>query len=172
MTNPDYAARIREAKEHQARILDMLPRYPEYGYYIKTGLAGYGPDLDETDEPVTDGWETLADVIADELARAADFAFEGAEICGTQADETGNLELYRDAWRAFKRSEELRVLAATFDNARKDAPLYAGRPELWHATIYDLTVRHFPVDVYDHSRLYIWECEGPEELVTEYRPYL
>ena len=170
----DNDARIRQAETEQARILAALPAYPQYGYYVKTGLAGYGPDLESEDYPVTDGWEALADVIAEELRNAADYAYDGASIAGDQADEqysrvdsdgstVAALDLYRDAWHAFKQSGELRTLAATFDNSRKDAPLYAGRPDLWHATIYDLIGRHFPVDVYDHSRLYVWECEEAPE---------
>lgn len=149
---PEDNARIRQAEEVQARMIAALPDYPQFGYYVKTGMAGYGPDLDETDMPAG-SWEGAASEISEELGRAAAFAMEGAYIAG---DMEGD---YERAWKQFKLSEDLAAKAMAFDGKRADAPLYAGRPELWHATIYSLITNTFPLDIGDNSRLYVWECE-------------
>lgn len=148
----DDARRIHKAEEAQARMLAALPEFPQYGYYVKTGLAGYGPELDESDMPAPT-WESVANYIYSELGYAADSAMENAYTAG---DTEGD---YERAWKEFKRSENLGALAAELDNKRAKAPLYAGRTKLWHATIYSIINARFPLDISDNTRLYVWECE-------------
>lgn len=147
---PEDIARIRQAEEVQARMIAALPEFPRFGYYVKTGLTGYGPDLDESDSPAG-SWEGVASEISEELHHAADFAMEGAYIAG---DMEGD---YERAWKQFKLSENLNVKAMEFDNKRAETPLYAGRPELWHATIHSMITNEFPLDISDNSKLYVWE---------------
>jgi hypothetical protein len=149
---------IAAAERIQAAMIAATPAFPRYGYYVKTGLAGYGPDLDENDYPAM-SWESLASEVASELSAMADFAMEGAYLAG---DVEGD---YQRAWQEFKRSESLAMLAAELDSERANAPLYTGRPELWHATIYSIVSARFPLDVSDNTRLYVWECstEDPGE---------
>lgn len=184
---PEDDARIRAAEESQAQMLAALPTFPAYGFYVKTGLAGYGPDLDETDTPCM-SWDDVASLIADELDQAADFAAEGASFTGSEADETHvvasasferarihgasfddyaayvtHLGQYREAWNLHKRAEDLSLKAVNFRNLAKTgddvAPLYQGRPDLRHARIWNLISSEFPYDVSHNTRLYVWECE-------------
>lgn len=118
--------------------------------YVKTGLAGYGPELDEYDE----GPETYADaayVISEELSRAADSAYELAHA-------VGDLGEYETAWQEIVRSEELAVLAANFSPSRRFASLYQGKAGLWESAVRDLVNANFPVDISPHDRLYVWEA--------------
>jgi len=149
---PEDMARIHQAEEAQKRMLTALPAFPEFGYYVKTGLSGYGPDLEPDDMPAR-SWESVASEIAWELIQAADYAMEGAYIAG---DTEGD---YERAWKEFKRSEFLASVAQELNNERANAPLYAGRPELWHATIHSIITARFPLDISDNTRLYVWECE-------------
>lgn len=161
----------------QARMIAALPEFPRYGYYVKVALAGYGPDLDAEDMPAT-SWEDVASQIVSELNHMAEFNGEGSDIGFTAAEthyagyQRGDdgivqaVDAYHEALADLTRSRELSDMAANFDNERANAPLYAGRPDLWHATIYNLITEHFPLDVSRNSRLYVWECTedpGTEE---------
>jgi hypothetical protein len=119
--------------------------------YVKHGLAGYGPDLDEYDEG-SDSYTDAAYVIAEELSRAADSAEELAHSLGDE-------EQFAEAWQEHVRSEELAVLAANFSPDRANAPLYKDNPELWETTIRELTEATFPVAVSKYGRLYVWEAD-------------
>lgn len=173
----DDALRMVDADESQARMLAALPAFPQYGFYVKTGLAGYGPDLDESDMPYI-SWEDIASAIATEFRDMAEFNGQGASATAETAETLYNdpvadaritaLEYYRDAWKTLKLAEELDNMAMNFDNLAKTedvAPLYQGRPELRHARIWNLITEQFPYDVSYNSRLYVWECE--EEPDTE-----
>jgi hypothetical protein len=119
--------------------------------YVKHGLAGYGPDLDETDE----GFETYTDAawtISDELARDSEQATDSAELLAEAED-------YRAAWHEHERSQELQTLSFNFSPERADAPLYGGKPDLWEDTLRQLAARTFPLDVSEHERLYVWKVE-------------
>jgi hypothetical protein len=172
-------ARIAAAEAAQARMLAALPDFPQYGFYVKTGLAGYGPDLDESDYPAQ-SWEDVAHQVAWELNTSADFNAEGASALADQAREAydrergahdearadadwrGIAETYHDADEARRLANELDSLRTDFENLAKElnpAPLYQGRPELRHARIWDLLTSRFPLDVSDNTRLYVWECE-------------
>jgi len=50
-SNPEDQARIEKAREAQERMIAALPVFPRWGFYVKTGLAGYGPDLEPDDMP-------------------------------------------------------------------------------------------------------------------------
>jgi hypothetical protein len=177
-STPGDRARIAAAEAAQARMLAALPDFPQFGFYVKTGLAGYGPDLDENDYPAR-SWEDVAHQVAEELSFMADFNAEGASALADQAREAhdearevfrlyasvadyqGIADTYRDADDARRLADELGTLAANFSNLAKElnpAPLYQGRPELRHARIWDL-ISQLPVYVSDNLKLYVWECE-------------
>jgi hypothetical protein len=179
-STPDDQARIAEAEAAQARMLAALPDFPQFGFWVHTGLAGYGPDLEPDDYPAR-SWEAVASQIAWELNSAADFQAEGMSALADQAREAYDqgreyfrlhaqmrpgwqdiAEMYHDADKARRLADELGTLGQNFSNlsdADNAAPLYAGRPELRHARIWDLIERHFPLDISDNSRLYVWICE-------------
>jgi hypothetical protein len=119
--------------------------------YVAHGLAGYGPDLDETDE----GFETYTDaavVIHNELLEDSEQAEESARLYAESED-------YKAAWKAHVLSEDLLNLARNFDPERASAPLHSGKPDLWENTLRTLVSETFPLDVAEHSRLYVWEAE-------------
>ena len=118
-------------------------------WIIATGLPGYGPDASDGNYTVATSWTALASAISYELDQLADFTYEGASAYADQED-------YKAAWLAMKESEALSLLSATFDNSRMHAPLYAGNPQLWHDTVRRLAEEHFPYDVADNLRLYVW----------------
>ena len=173
MTENQDQARIAEAQAAQARMLAALPDFPQFGFYVHTGLAGYGPDLEDDDYPAR-SWEDVASQVAWELRSAADFSHEGARVLADQAKEAyeaaqrgedgvvAAADLYHEAWTALRLSWELGNLAANFENlanAESPAPLYQGRPELRHARIWDLLTSQFPLNISHNSRLYVFECE-------------
>ena len=173
MTENQDQARIAEAQAAQARMLAALPDFPQFGFYVHTGLAGYGPDLEDGDYPAR-SWEDVASQVAWELRSAADFSHEGATAQADQAKEAyeaaqrgedgvvAAADLYHEAWTALRLSWELDNLAANFENlanAESPAPLYQGRPELRHARIWDLLTSQFPLNISHNSRLYVFECE-------------
>jgi len=179
MSTPEDQARIAAAEAHQARIVAMLPDFPQFGLYVHTGLAGYGPDLEPDDYPAR-SWEDVASQIAWELRSAADFNVEDASAMADQAEtaysearehwrlyaRSGNwqaiAETYHDADKSRRLASELDTLAANFENlsdAGNPAPLYQGRPELRHARIWELIGEHFPLNISYNSRLYVWECD-------------
>ncbi|MFG3710913.1 hypothetical protein [Micromonospora sp. NPDC047730] len=122
-------------------------------WHVATGLVGYGPDG-------ADGYGTaieltdVADLIRDELRQAADSEDEGSRSEAEAAD-------FSEAWKLKTRAEHLSILAETFSNDRANAPLYAGKPEMWADTIETLIRQHFPLDISDRSRLYVWPCAEP-----------
>jgi len=177
-SNPEDQARIEKAREAQERMIAALPVFPRWGFYVKTGLAGYGPDLEPDDMPAA-SWEDVAGQVAWELRSAAEFSHEGAIIRADQAREAydrarsdyyvriqaGNWQAvadgYHEAWADLRLGWELDDLAATFEvlaETENPAPLYQGRPELRHARIWDL-LQQFPYGISRNSRLYVWECE-------------
>jgi hypothetical protein len=123
-------------------------------WHVATGLAGYGPDASD------DNWSTidesdatgLADAIRSEAIFIAEFEQEGAEALADSED-------FKGAWETMKSAERFSNLAASFDNKRASAPLYAKDRALWHETIYRMVAESFPADYRDgNSRLYVWEC--------------
>jgi hypothetical protein len=173
----DDQARIAAAQAAQEQMLAALPDFPRFGYYVHTGLAGYGPDLEPDDYPARN-WEGVASQVAWELRSAAEFNHEGATAEAGQARATYQYasysqdtretadwraiaEQYHEAWADLALSWNLDNLAADFENladADNPALLYEGRPELRHARIWDLLGR-FPYDISHNSRLYVRECE-------------
>ena len=166
-------ARIAEAQAAQARMIAALPDFPQFGFYVHTGLTGYGPDLESDDYPAR-SWEDVARQVAWELRSAADFNHEGATAQADQAAEAYEAaqrgedgvvraaDLYHEAWADLRLGWELSNLAVTFEvlaDAEDPAPLYIDRPELRHARIWDLISKKFPLDISRNSRLYVWECE-------------
>jgi len=164
--SPEDQARIAEAEAAQARMIAALPEF-----WVHTGIAGYGPDLEPDDMPAR-SWEDVASQISWELDQAADFQAQGASAMADQARDAYEhrqyvcweaiAETYHDADEASRLADELAILKRTFDSlsdADSTAPLYEGRPELRHARIWDLISGKFPLDISDNSRLYVWECE-------------
>jgi len=174
---PEDQARIAAAQAAQEAMIAALPFFPRYGFYVKTGLAGYGPDLEPDDMPAA-SWEDVALQIAYELGNAADFSAEDASTQADQAraayDQANRVrnsgpypwqhiaEAYHEADEARRLADELDNLKTEFEalaEADDPAPLYQGRPELRHARIWDLVSEQFPLDISHNSRLYVWEGE-------------
>jgi hypothetical protein len=176
---PEDEARIAAATAAQDRMVAALPGFPRFGFYVKTGLAGYGPDLEPEDMPAT-SWEDVALQVAGELSHMAEFNDQGASALADQAREAYQeasrykitapvaetwrsiADTYHEADEARRLADELSNLAANFTNLAESedpAPLYQGRPELRHARIWDLIGEHMPMDVSHNTRLYVWECE-------------
>jgi hypothetical protein len=119
-------------------------------YHVAYGLAGYGPDG-------ADGFACFDEVGAaleyarDELARDVDMAHEDAHALADDGQ-------YEDAWRAIVRMEDLEVLRANLDPARRQAPLYRDAAAAY-AQLQTDQAGAFPHDVSETSRLYLWECD-------------
>jgi hypothetical protein len=187
---PEDEARIAAATAAQERMLAALPGFPRFGFYVKTGLAGYGPDLEPEDMPAT-SWEDVALQVAGELSHMAEFNDQGASALADQAreayepamasPETVSAKAWADIAYTYHEAGEARQLADDLDNLRgtfevlaesaDPAPLYQGRDDLRHARIWDLIGEHFPLDVSHNTRLYVWECdEDPGEAPEDYGP--
>ena len=123
-------------------------------WYVKHGLAGYGPDLDEEDEPSEEPEFEISSL----LERDAESA---EELAHSLADD-GRFE---DAWREHARSEELANIAANFNPDRASAPLYVDNAPLWRETVARMIGETFPLDVSESERLYVWEANEEDEPV-------
>lgn len=132
-----------ESQQRKGAVMDR--------FYVKTGLAGYGPELDPEDEPVA--LEDLDFVLADELERCADYADEAARGLAEAGD-------YEAAWREHERAEALAVQALNFSPKRREAPLYAGDLPKWLQTVTLQLEQTFPLDIGPHERLYVWKAEA------------
>lgn len=121
--------------------------------YVKTGLAGYGPDLEPEDEP----FENLADLcyaIRDELDRSVDSLVEMAQYHASQED-------FELAYHSRALADELTILMANLDyDKRLQAPLYAGDASKLDETVRRIIVETFPLDIdaERNTRLYVWEA--------------
>lgn len=123
--------------------------------YVKTGLAGYGPDLDSEDEP----FETTADVAAAivwELNSYADYLEQGASGHAEQED-------WEAAWKAHAKADELATLAMNLDyDKRSKAPLYVDNSALLDETVERIITETFPLDLdpdgYGVQRLYVFNA--------------
>lgn len=131
-------------------------------WHVASGLAGYGPDGSDGFGTAT-GWTQLANLLAEELDRAAEYLHEGAE--GAADHDKA------EAWDLNKEAFQASTMARNFDNGRADAPLYAGNPAAWHAAVEGLVAEHFPY-YYDHTvgpdnsarlALYAWACEQGDD---------
>lgn len=175
--SPADEERIRAAEAERERQVAALIDFPEFGFYVHTGLAGYGADLEPDDMPAR-SWEDVASQIAWELSSAADFLYEGVSITEGQARElydvvNANPDADADAWKQvaeqYHEADDDRRLAGELDNLRgtfevlarseNPPPLYDGHPELRHARIWDIITSQFPLDISDNTRLYVFECE-------------
>jgi hypothetical protein len=133
------------------RALAVTPAAaPALRVIVATGIPGYGPDAANENYAVCGAWPDVADAIRDELQICADMEHDSAESYADSGD-------YKAAWETHKRVEDMANLAANFDNARQDAPLYEGQPALWDETIERMVSEHFPYDVNSSLRLYVWE---------------
>jgi hypothetical protein len=123
-------------------------------WHVATGLAGYGPDGSDgfgTGLSVTE----TAGLIESELNLASESARELA-VARAAAKK------YKDAWETMVRSDELDTLALNFSPKRKDAPLYKDNESAWEEEIKRKIGETFPLDIPEHSRLYVWEHEDDE----------
>lgn len=121
--------------------------------YVKVGIAGYGPDLHEEDEPYDDV-QSVCEAIRYELADCIDMLAED----WIAAKVGGDAEHYMAAREL---ADSLETLRANLDyDKRIQAPLYAGRPESLDATMLATIDATFPltVDTYGTARLYVWEA--------------
>lgn len=123
-------------------------------WHVATGLAGYGPDG-------ADGYASFdslsgaLDYARDELSTFVDFAHEGAHA----AAEDGRFE---EAWREVVRMEDLENWRANLDPKRAGAPAYVNDPAAY-AAMQEEQAAQFPRDVSYNTRLYLWQCETPED---------
>ena len=135
-------------------VITEIPDQESIRYFIAYGLAGYGPS-GEDGYAYADTWRNLADTVNQYLRESADEQHEAAHAIASDGD-------YEEAWTSILRSEELSAKAASFDNARENAPLYRDDPKLWEDTIKRMTGETFPLDVSHNTRLYVWPCEDDE----------
>lgn len=151
-SHEDYAGGIRCA--HCAAVLvpeaDEIVEPAGRHWHIATGIAGYGPDG-------ADGFGT-ATTLDDTAESARDELRTSVDICEETAEALAADGHFEEAWREHKRADALEILRANLNTDRKDAPLYAGKPELWHRTLSDIVADSFPVDISHSARLYVWEC--------------
>lgn len=125
-------------------------------WHVQSGLTGYGPEAPDHGFTRYEEPTEVADAAQDELNQWSESERALAEQYARQAD-------YKAAWQLNEHSLSLFYLAATFDNSRADAPLYAASPELWDETIIKLVAENFPHDVNEgRARIYVWECEKTE----------
>lgn len=125
--------------------------------YVKTGIAGYGPDIDDGDEPFDDV-EQVCNAIREELDAAQDMLHEDA----TTASEERDYQRYHDAREL---ADKLDGLRHNLDYAsRAKAPLYANNHASLDATMERIIAENFPlsVDVGDTRRVYVWEAEDDD----------
>lgn len=130
-----------------------MTQLPLQHWHVAHGLTGYGPDASDSDGFATfDEIRAVSDHVRDELSTDVDHAIETAHALAESGDFEG-------AWNEYLRSGSLENLRANLSNERANAPLYAGNPEAWNASLLDLLESQFPVDVSDNTRLYVWQCE-------------
>ncbi len=128
-------------------------------WHVATGLASYGADA-------SNGWQTattmtdLADLVRSELENQAERHIGLARLHADSGD-------YKAAWGMRKFADRLDILWHSFNNERAAAPLYAGDPEKWDATVRRLVEKHFPMDVDGGKRrVHVWECRWPDRCDT------
>jgi hypothetical protein len=121
-------------------------------YVLAYGLPGYGPDASNDNFSVATTWRDVADEAARMLSESADQAGDTAVIYADAGQ-------YEEAWKTRAEADTMYNLAASLDNKRADAPLYRDQPTAWDVTISRLVGEHFPYDVADNCRLYVFESE-------------
>lgn len=126
--------------------------------YVKTGLPGYGPDLDENDighDPAD--IRAICDDIRQELDILGDMLNDHAEVAAEAGD-------YETAWKTHKRGQELETLSMTLDHGRRQhAPLYRDDPAALDDALQRTVDKMFPLDVSDQVRLYVWDAETDQD---------
>jgi hypothetical protein len=121
-------------------------------YILAYGLPGYGPDASDDNFSVATTWRDVADEARRMLSESADQA-------GDTAVSYADAGQYEDAWKIRAKADTLYNLADSFDNKRANAPLFRGRPDTWNRAIQSMVEEHFPYDVADNCRLYVWESD-------------
>jgi hypothetical protein len=121
-------------------------------YILAYGLPGYGPDASDDNFSVATTWRDVADEVRRMLSESADQA-------GDTAVSYADAGQYEDAWKIRAKADTLYNLADSFDNKRANAPLFRGRPDTWNRAIQSMVEEHFPYDVADNCRLYVWESD-------------
>jgi hypothetical protein len=116
------------------------------------GLPGYGPDASDDNFSVATTWRDVADEARRMLEESADQAGDTAAMCANDGQ-------YEDAWKIRAEADTMYNLAANLDNKRSDAPLFRGNPATWDRAIQSMVEEHFPYDVADNCRLYVWESD-------------
>jgi hypothetical protein len=121
-------------------------------YILAYGLPGYGHDASDDNFSVATTWRDVADEAARMLSESADQA-------GDTAVSHADAGLYEEAWKIRAEADTMYNLAASLDNKRSDAPLFRGNPATWDRAIQSMVEEHFPYDVADNCRLYVWESD-------------
>lgn len=122
--------------------------------YVKVGITGYGPDLDESDEPFDDV-----------AALCSAIVWEINDTIGRLADEWSMLKAIGDAegyMAARELADSLEILAANLNYERRaQAPLYRTNRAKLDGTMLGIVDATFPldVDVDGNHRLYVWTAE-------------
>lgn len=145
-------------------------------FHVAYGLAGYGPDAPDDGFPT---FETIGEALEyarEELSTDSDSAHSMAHDLALHASQYHAaykldasredmlrmaVNHYANAWRELERSESLELLRANLDPARASAPLYRDDPAAY-AALQETQLAEFPVDVSEHSRLYVWDCSDSE----------
>ena len=128
--------------------------------YVKTGLAGYGPDLDPEDtghDPAE--LDSVLESIRYELDQSCDMLADEASSAGAVSD----FEAYFDARELADKLESVR---ANFDPERRKAPLFNGPDAVdFDHHIWEQVLSTFPlvISTNGYTQLYVWMAEGELE---------
>ena len=123
--------------------------------HVKTGLAGYGPDLEPDDEPFEE-LDAVLSAIQEEISSLVDMLHDEASAAG----ESGDFEGY---YKARELADSLMGVRANFDPERRKAPLFNGDNAVdFDKHMSDQIAATFPLDVSTNGalRLYVWEVEA------------
>jgi hypothetical protein len=130
-------------------------------FVMDYGIPAYGPDASNDSFRLAFTWPEVASTLQDMLKECAVSENDAARSCAESGD-------YETAWKTREHADEMWNLAASLDNKRQDAPLYADKPELWAATIRSIVFENFPYDVNSTTRIYAWESDSIEQLTSDF----
>jgi hypothetical protein len=130
------------------------------------GIPGYGPEGGDnqfaTAKTIYNGLDTL---MYDGLKEAAEMVgldiracSDAADYCRDQGHDKDELDNLRGYQAANKLWEEIGVHMMNVDVNRPH-----GTVGEWEAKILRYMGDNFPMDITDNTRLYVWECEFPNE---------
>lgn len=147
-------------------------------YHTGYGLSGYGPETEsvwraDTIESLACDVRTRLEETVDTLTNeAADHRDEARELRGRGADWSLVAERALDSLAASEMADAADTMARNLNPQRARAPLYAGAPALWDATLRRLLLDSdtfpLPTSVTGASRLYVWRCGNWRCMLSEH----